>query len=162
MDRASWSTMTDDGELDLEKPIDGSSTAAQGRELTVYKGNQASSPSASGNPSNPATAGAQSEQFPGQGEGGSSKEGVQTSTKIEVAEINCTQTTSNLFNNISHPNDNFYGKVMKITTKGGFLNIGNGSLRPVSKKRTKKKHPSNSSRAAEKEVERAKAGQDKK
>ena len=148
MDRASWSTVTDDG----------SSTAAQDGALTLYKGNQASSPSTSDSTSKPPTAGAQS----GQGEGGSSEKGEQTNTKIEVSGIKSVITPSNLFCNIHHQTDNFYGKAEKITTKGGSLNIGSGNLRPVSKRRTKKKHPSNSSHAAEKEVERAKAGHDKK
>ena len=140
------------GELDWETMIDGSSTALHGGELVLRSGNSASSPSVSGNPLKPPTAGAQSRQFSGQGEGGSSKKEGQTSTKIKVSGNKQAQTISNLFNNTFRPNNNFEGEITDNTTRGGLTNIGNGSPYQGSKKRTKKKSPPTSSRAAEKEV----------
>ena len=139
-----------------------SSTAAQGKELAVYTGNQVSSPSASDNPSEPPTADAHSWQFSEQGAGGSSKKEGQTSTKIKISDINSARTVSNIFNNTLHKDNNFEGELTKVTTKGGVTNIGNGSPPQRSKKRTKKKRTSTSFRAARQEVERAEADHDQK
>lgn len=112
------------GELMRQTPINGRSATPQGRELGPWTGEPASFPSASGSPSEPSTAGAESGQFSWQREEGPSKQNSQGTTKFRVEENKFHKTDAKLFNG-HDPKNNLDGEYKKNKAKGGSVHVGN-------------------------------------